>query len=98
MVSSLLGLAVSKVGHMPTRTWRPQAVKAAVQTWGSRALAEQQAEDRLAFACEKAPTDDSVTSKLREAFQVSHLTTLCTQHVQPGLSGRECGWVGPQRG
>ena len=48
-----------------------QAVKAAVQSWGSRALPEQQAEDRLAIACEKAPTEDPVTSKLRQAFQVS---------------------------
>ena len=48
-----------------------QSVKAAVETWGSKALPEQQAEDRLAFACEKAPSEDSVTLKLREAFQVS---------------------------
>ena len=48
-----------------------QAVKAAVETWGSKALPEQQAEDRLAFACEKAPSEDTVTLRLREAFQVS---------------------------
>ena len=92
-LSALLILDRGQLGRSLTCAWRLQAVKAAVQTWGSKALAEQQAEDRLAFACEKAPTSDPVTSKLREAFQVSYLAVLCTQHVQPGLSGLESGQV-----
>jgi preprotein translocase subunit SecA len=45
------------------------AVKAAVGAWGERQLTELEAEDRLAFACEKAPTSDPTSQKLREAFQ-----------------------------
>lgn len=47
-----------------------EAVKKAVETWGERSLTALEAENRLAFACEKAPTDIEVYSKLREAFQV----------------------------
>ena len=47
-----------------------QAVADAKKEWGRQALSEADAEDRLAFACERAPTQDPLTSKLREAFQV----------------------------
>ena len=40
------------------------AVEAAVAMWGERAISELEAEDRLAFACEKAPTDDPVTAQV----------------------------------
>ena len=42
-----------------------EAVKAAVAGWGERQLQELEAEERLAFACEKAPTDDPIISKVR---------------------------------
>jgi preprotein translocase subunit SecA len=45
-----------------------EAVNAAVSTWGTGQLAELDAEERLAFACEKAPTDDPVVQKIRAAF------------------------------
>ncbi|PSC72357.1 translocase subunit chloroplastic [Micractinium conductrix] len=45
-----------------------EAVKAAVAGWGERQLQELEAEERLAFACEKAPTDDPIISKIRDAF------------------------------
>ena len=35
-----------------------------------RQLSELDAEERLAMACEKAPTSDHATSKLRSAFRV----------------------------
>ncbi len=41
------------------------AVEAAVAAWGERAISELEAEDRLAFACEKAPTEDPVTAQVR---------------------------------
>lgn len=44
------------------------AVDLAVETWGAGQLAELDAEERLAFACEKAPTSDPVVQKIREAF------------------------------
>eukprot|EP00887_Chlorella_sp_A99_P001989 scaffold18.g1989.t1 len=44
------------------------AVRAAVEAWGQRQLDELEAEDRLAFACEKAPSSDAVVQKLRSAF------------------------------
>lgn len=46
-----------------------QAATAAKEAWGQRQLAELDAEDRLAIACERAPTSDPVTAKLRAAFQ-----------------------------
>ncbi len=45
-----------------------EAVDAAVASWGAGQLAELDAEERLAFACEKAPTDDPVVQKIRAAF------------------------------
>ena len=36
--------------------------------WGERGIPELEAEDRLAFACEKAPTEDIV------ALQVRHVS------------------------
>ena len=47
-----------------------QAVAAAKEAWGQRQLSELDAEERLATACEKAPTSDNATSKLRAAFRV----------------------------
>ena len=47
-----------------------QAVSACRQAWGERRLSELDAEDRLATACEKAPTSDPATAALRAAFQV----------------------------
>ncbi|CAG9467841.1 unnamed protein product [Pedinophyceae sp. YPF-701] len=44
------------------------AVDAAVKAWGERSLTELEAEDRIAVACEKAPTDDEVLAGLREVF------------------------------
>jgi preprotein translocase subunit SecA len=44
-----------------------QAVDFAVKTYGERSLPELQAEDIVAIAAEKAPTDDPVVLKLREA-------------------------------
>lgn len=41
---------------------------AAVDAWGQRKLDELEAEERLAFACEKAPSDDPVVQKLRATF------------------------------
>lgn len=45
-----------------------EATEAAVGAWGERQLSELEAEERLAVACEKAPTEDSVISGLRKAF------------------------------
>ena len=46
------------------------AVEAATETWGQRQLPELEADERLAFACEKSPTSDPVLNKLRDAFRV----------------------------
>ncbi|CAL8466787.1 g6323 [Coccomyxa elongata] len=46
-----------------------EAVAAAKGAWGERQLPELEAEDRLAIACERAPTSDPVIAKLRAAFQ-----------------------------
>jgi preprotein translocase subunit SecA len=48
-------------------------VQAAVKAWGQRGLLELEAEERLAIACEKSPTQDSVIAQLRKAFNVSLL-------------------------
>lgn len=40
----------------------------AVATYGDRSLTELQAEDKLAVAAEKAPTDDPVIQKLRDVY------------------------------
>ena len=45
--------------------------QAAVEAWGRQAVPQLEAEERLAIACEKSPTDDPVISKLRAAFQVN---------------------------
>jgi hypothetical protein len=50
-----------------------QAVVAAKEAWGERQLAELDAEDKLAIACERAPTSDPVIAKLRAAFQAKAL-------------------------
>jgi preprotein translocase subunit SecA len=44
------------------------AVDFAVQQYGERSLPELEAEDRVAVASEKAPTDDPVIQKLREVY------------------------------
>ncbi|BAC09403.1 preprotein translocase subunit SecA [Thermosynechococcus vestitus] len=44
------------------------AVDVAVKTYGERSLPELQAEDMLAIASEKAPTEDPVIQALRDAF------------------------------
>lgn len=44
------------------------AVAFAAETWGEQSLPALEAEDRLSIACEKAPSSDPVTIKLREAF------------------------------
>lgn len=46
-----------------------EAVEFAAGQWGAQSLTALEAEDRLAIACEKAPTDDPVIQKLRNAFQ-----------------------------
>ncbi|KAL2631916.1 hypothetical protein R1flu_016602 [Riccia fluitans] len=46
-----------------------KAVDAAVKSWGEKSLAELDAEDRLSYASEKGPTEDSVILALREALQ-----------------------------
>jgi preprotein translocase subunit SecA len=45
--------------------------QAAVKAWGQRGLLELEAEERLAIACEKSPTQDPVIAQLRKAFNVS---------------------------
>ena len=45
------------------------AVEVAVKAYGERSLPELEAEDKVAVAAEKAPTDDVVIKKLREAYQ-----------------------------
>ncbi|NJR60913.1 MAG: preprotein translocase subunit SecA [Cyanobacteria bacterium CRU_2_1] len=45
-----------------------EAVEFAVKQYGDRSLTELQAEDRVATASEKAPTEDAVILKLREVF------------------------------
>jgi preprotein translocase subunit SecA len=46
-----------------------EAVEVAVKAYGDRSLPELEAEDKVAVAAEKAPTDDPVIQKLREAYQ-----------------------------
>lgn len=47
-----------------------QAVDFAVREYGERSLPELEAEDRVAVAAEKAPTDDPVIQKLREVYNL----------------------------
>lgn len=42
-----------------------------MKAWGQRGLLELEAEERLAIACEKSPTQDPVIAQLRSAFNVS---------------------------
>ncbi|MEB3192070.1 MAG: preprotein translocase subunit SecA [Snowella sp.] len=46
------------------------AVKVAVNEYGLQSLTELEAEDKLAIASEKAPTNDLVIQKLREAYNL----------------------------
>lgn len=49
------------------------AVEVAVKEYGDRNLPELEAEDKVAVAAEKAPTDDPVIKRLREAYnRVKH--------------------------
>ncbi|MFE4105463.1 preprotein translocase subunit SecA [Almyronema epifaneia] len=45
-----------------------EAVDFAVATYGERSLQELQAEEKVAIAAEKAPTDDPVIQKLRDVY------------------------------
>jgi len=42
----------------------------AVETYGERSLPELEAEEKVAIAAEKAPTDDPVIQKLREVYNI----------------------------
>ena len=44
------------------------AVDAAAQAWGERSVDALEAEERLSFACEKAPTEDGAALAIRAAF------------------------------
>ncbi|BAZ51668.1 preprotein translocase SecA subunit [Nostoc sp. NIES-4103] len=46
-----------------------EAVDSAVREYGERSLPELEAEDKVAVAAEKAPTDDPVIQQLREAYK-----------------------------
>ncbi|MEA5566491.1 MULTISPECIES: preprotein translocase subunit SecA [unclassified Anabaena] len=46
-----------------------EAVDVAVREYGDRSLPELEAEDKVAVAAEKAPTDDPVIQKLRDAYK-----------------------------
>jgi preprotein translocase subunit SecA len=46
-----------------------EAVKFAVGQYGEQSLPELEAEDKIAIACEKAPTDDLMIQKLREVYK-----------------------------
>ena len=46
-----------------------EAVNFAVETYGLQSLSELDAEEKIAIAAEKAPTDDPVVQKLREVYQ-----------------------------
>ncbi|MFB8795688.1 MAG: preprotein translocase subunit SecA [Microcoleus sp.] len=49
------------------------AVELAVKEYGERSLSELEADDKIAVASEKAPTNDEVITKLREAYkQIRH--------------------------
>ena len=65
-------------GSASALTMHGGRLQAAVDAWGERGLLELEAEERLSFACEKSPTQDSVITKLRDVFRVSsHRTALC---------------------
>lgn len=46
------------------------AVDFAVKQYGERSLSELEAEDKLAVACENAPTEDPVIAKIREMYHL----------------------------
>lgn len=45
-----------------------QAVESAVREYGERSLTELEAEDKVAIAAEKAPTDDPIVQQMRQAY------------------------------
>ena len=51
-----------------TTTLLKDAIESAAKEWGERSVDALDAEERLSFACEKAPTDDAAALKLRAAF------------------------------
>jgi preprotein translocase subunit SecA len=51
-----------------TKTALKEAVDFAVKTYGAQSLSELAAEDKVAVAAEKAPTNDPVIQKLREVY------------------------------
>jgi preprotein translocase subunit SecA len=55
-----------------TETLLKAAVDFAVKQYGERSLPELEAEDKVAVAAEKAPTDDPVIQKLREVYLRIH--------------------------
>jgi preprotein translocase subunit SecA len=59
-----------------------EAVEVAVKAYGERSLPELEAEEKIAVAAEKAPTDDAVIQKLREAYQR-------IKHEYEGFTSRE---------
>ncbi|NET01920.1 MAG: preprotein translocase subunit SecA [Sphaerospermopsis sp. SIO1G2] len=58
------------------------AVEVAVKEYGERSLPELEADEKIAVAAEKAPTEDTVIQKLREAYQ--HI-----KHEYEELTGAE---------
>lgn len=69
--------------------------------WGERTLVELEAEERLAVACERAPTQDPTIAKLRDAFRVRHLCLPATCKtsaaccITQGHAGHLCTWAPP---
>lgn len=53
-----------------TETKLKEAVKFAVETYGQQSLSELDAEEKIAIAAEKAPTDEAVILKLREVYRL----------------------------
>ncbi len=58
-----------------------------MKAWGQRGLLELEAEERLAIACEKSPTQDPVIAQLRKAFNVSFLdlplfVSVCSMQIK----------------
>ncbi|MEO1445305.1 MAG: preprotein translocase subunit SecA, partial [Cyanobacteria bacterium J06635_11] len=51
-----------------TKTALKEAVDFAVKTYGAQSLSELAAEDKIAVAAEKAPTDDPVIQRLRDVY------------------------------
>ncbi|MBL1208916.1 preprotein translocase subunit SecA [Geminocystis sp. GBBB08] len=54
---------------LETETKLKEAVKFAVETYGQQSLSELDAEEKIAIAAEKAPTDEPVILKLREVYK-----------------------------